>query len=88
MGVQDDVHALRAALLALENAVRGVAPHYGDHVDVHRLMLDVDRVRQDVELLCGDEAPPAAPRLQVIDDTAYPQDFWMDAEDEGLGGGR
>lgn len=88
MAVQDDVHALRIALLALENAVRSVARHHGDHVDAHRLMLDVDRVRQDVELLCGQEAPPAAPRLQVIDDTAYPQDFWMDAEDEGLGGGR
>jgi hypothetical protein len=88
MAVQDDVQALRVALLALENAVRGVARHHGDHVDAHRLMLDVDRVRQDVELLCGHETPPAAPRLQVIDDTAYPQDFWMDAEDEGLGGGR
>ena len=88
MAVQDDVHALRIALLALENAARGVARHHGDHVDAHRLMLDIDRVRQDMELLCGQEAPPAAPRLQVIDDTAYPQDFWMDAEDEGLGGGR
>ncbi len=88
MAVQEDVHALRVALLALENAVRVVARHHSDHVDAHRLMLDVDRVRQDVELLCGQAAPPAAPRLQVIDDTAYPQDFWMDAEDEGLGGGR
>ena len=88
MSVQDDVQALRVALLALENAARGVARHHGDHVDAQRLMLDVDRVRQDMELLCGRDAPPAAPRLQVIDDTAYPQDFWMDAEDEGLGGGR
>ena len=88
MAEQDDVQTLRAARLALENAVRGVVRHHVDHVDAHRLMLDVDRVRQDVELLCGDEAPPAAPRLQVIDDTAYPQDFGLDAEDEGLGGGR
>jgi hypothetical protein len=35
-----------------------------------------------------ENVPAAAPRLQVIEDTAYPQDFWMDAEDEGLGGGR
>jgi hypothetical protein len=51
----------------------------------------VERVGQDLDLLCGSTPAPApvAPQpLQVIDDTAYPQDFWMDAEDEGLGGSR
>ena len=89
MGQQEDVTAARNALRALERAAAAVAGHYGDRVDAKRLRMDVERVAQDLDLLCGREnVPSAAPRLQVIEDTAYPQDFWMDAEDEGLGGGR
>ena len=93
MAVQDDVtkavNELRAAVQELETATGRVAAHYGESVDARRLRIDVDRVRQDVDLLAGQSlSEPAAPVLQVIDDTAYPQDFWMDAEDEGLGGGR
>ncbi|MCW2501389.1 MAG: uncharacterized protein JWN87_3065 [Frankiales bacterium] len=90
MAVQDDVTTARDALRALERAVATVSGHYGDAVDARRLRLDLERVSQDLDLLCGRDSappPPAAP-LQVIDDTTYPQDFWMDAEDEGLGGGR
>ena len=89
MGQQEDVSAARNALRALERATGALAVHYGDSTDVKRLRLDVERVAQDLDLLCGREnVPSPAPRLQVIEDTAYPQDFWMDAEDEGLGGGR
>ena len=89
MGQPEDVSAVRSALRALERAAAAVAAHYPDSVDARRLRTDVERVAQDVDLLCGREnVPAAAPRLQVIEDTAYPQDFWMDAEDEGLGGGR
>ncbi|MFN2540296.1 MAG: hypothetical protein ABR549_19375, partial [Mycobacteriales bacterium] len=85
----DDIAAARNALRALERAVAAVAGHYADSVDAKRLRMDVERVSQSLDLLCGREnVPPAAMRLQVIEDTAYPQDFWMDAEDEGLGGGR
>jgi hypothetical protein len=91
MALQDDVTTARNALRALERAVAAVSVQYGDDVDARRLKIDLERVSQDLDLLCGHEvaAPPAAPpQLQVIDDTAYPQDFWMDADDEGLGGGR
>ena len=92
MGVQDDVAALRDAVRSLERASAAVVRQLGDSpnsIDAQRLSVDVERVRQDVDLLCGEDRPVAAPvRLQVIDDTAYPQDFWMDSEDEGLGGGR
>jgi hypothetical protein len=88
MAVQDDVAALREALRALESAAGAVAAHHGHSVDARRLTGDVERVRQDLELLCGQEVVPQPPALQVISDDAYPQDFWMDAEDEGLGGGR
>ena len=88
MAVQEDVAALRSAVSALEQAAGAVSRQYGDSLDVRRLRADVDRVRQDVDLLCGQEQVVSAPQLQVIEDTAYPQDFWMDSEDEGLGGGR
>ncbi len=93
MAQPEDVLAARNALRALERALAAVASHYqvngGDSVDAKRLRMDLERVSQDLDLLVGhDNEAAAAPRLQVIEDTAYPQDFWMDAEDEGLGGGR
>ena len=84
--MHDDVAAARRAVVALEQAAAAVSRHFDDTVDVRRLRADVDRLSGDLDLLCG--APPAvAPArvLEVIDDTAYSHDFWMDAEDEGLG---
>ena len=91
MAVDEDVTTAREALRALERATAAVAAHYAGSVDARRLQVDLDRVGQDLDLLAGQPvtAVTSAPvTLQVIDDTAYPQDFWMDAEDEGLGGGR
>lgn len=88
MTVHDDVKRAREAARALEQAVTTLTSHYADNVDARRLRTDVERVVIDLDLLCGQEPPPVAPVLQVIDDTVYPQDFWMDAEDEGLGGTR
>ena len=89
MAVQDDVATAREAVRALERAAAAVAGYYPQSVDARRLQSDVARVAEDLALLVGQEpAPQAPPRLEVIDDTVYPQDFWMDAEDEGLGGGR
>jgi hypothetical protein len=89
MGVQDDVAAAREAVRALERAAAAVAGHYPQSVDARRLQSDVARVAEDLHLLAGQPAATPAPaRLEVIDDAVYPQDFWVDAEDEGLGGGR
>jgi hypothetical protein len=90
VALQDDVARAREAVRALERAVAAVAGYYPQGVDARRLQSDVARVAEDLHLLVGQD-PPAAPapvRLEVIDDSVYPQDFWMDAEDEGLGGGR
>ncbi len=94
MTVQDDVTAVREAVTTLEHAVHALAGRFGDTLDARRLTVDVERVRQDLDLLAGApaaESPEPGPVMQVmetIDDTAYPQEFWIDAEDEGLGGGR
>lgn len=88
MAVQDDVATAREAVRALERAVATVAGYYPNSVDARRLQSDVARVAEDLHLLVGQEPVPAPARpLEVIDDTVYPQDFWMDADDEGLGGG-
>jgi hypothetical protein len=88
MAVQDDVTTARDAVRALERAAAALTAHYRDNVDARRLQSDISRVAEDLTLLAGQEpAPGPEPQLQVIDDSAYPQDFWMDAEDEGLGGG-
>jgi hypothetical protein len=88
VSLQDDVAAARRAVIALEEATAAVSRHYDDTVDVRRLKADVARLSGDLDLLCG-AAPSSPPQaLQVIDDTEYSHDFWMDAEDEGLGASR
>jgi hypothetical protein len=87
MAVQDDVTAAREAVRALERAAAAVAGHYPNSVDARRLQSDVARVAEDLHLLVGQEPPERPRELEVIDDRVYPQDFWMDADDEGLGGG-
>jgi len=90
MPVKDDAAAARRAAQALKQAVDALTRHYPDTVDVRRLKSDVDRLDDDLDLLCGtalprDDAP--RPQLEVIPDLEYGHDFWMDAEDEGLGRG-
>ena len=73
---------------ALDQTTASLLRHYGDTVDARRLRSDVGRLTADLDLLCGAEraAPPAPPPVrEVIADTSYAHDFWMDAEDEGLG---
>jgi hypothetical protein len=90
--VTDEIATLRQAVSSLERLTTSLVSHYGDTVDARRLRTDVGRLRTDVDLLCGPPAPVpappppagAAPR-EVIPDTPYDQDFWRDAEDEGLG---
>lgn len=90
MAASDDVAAARDAVRALALAVEAVTRHYADSVDVRRLHADVGRLNDDLDLLCGTAVPvpavePPRPKLEIIADTEYSHDFWMDAEDEGLG---
>jgi hypothetical protein len=88
MAVQDDVAAARAVVRSLERAVAELTRHYGDSLETRRLKADAGRLGEDLDLLCGrenDAAPAASTPLEVIADTDYSHDFWMDAEDEGLG---
>ncbi len=84
----DDVSAVRRAVRAVEQTSAVLLRRYGDSLDARRLAADVGRLAADLDLLCGPEqapAPPPRPAPEVIPDTSYAHDFWMDAEDEGLG---
>ena len=85
MALQEDAAAARRAVLALEEATAALGRHYDDTVDVRRLKADVARLSSDLDLLCGAAPSSTPPTLEVIPDTEYSHDFWMDAEDEGLG---
>ena len=93
MGKQEDIAAARGLVRTLDKAITVLTRHYPDGVDVRRLRADAGRLDADLDLLCGTPAqapapptPPAPPPArEVIADSDYAHDFWMDAEDEGLG---
>ena len=94
MGKQEDIAAARGLVRTLDKAITALTRHYPNGVDVRRLRADAERLDADLDLLCGATAPaspaPSAPTAppsvrEVIADSAYARDFWMDAEDEGLG---
>jgi hypothetical protein len=85
MSLEHDVRAARLAVDALTAAVDGLRRHYGEHVDIERLVTDTDRVGHDLDLLVGREESPHTGPMQMIPDEDYPPEFWADADDEGVG---
>jgi hypothetical protein len=80
MSLEDDVAAARAAVDELERATARMTGHYRDNVDVRRLRLDVSRLREDIDLVCGSR--PAAVQGQQFSSAA-----WDDGMDDiGMSG--
>ena len=79
MSLEQDVSAARDAVDELEKACARVSGHFRDGVDVRRLRLDVVRLREDLDLLCG--ARPAAVQGQQFASSA-----WDDGMDLGAPG--
>ncbi len=69
MSLEDDVAAARAAVDEMERAAARVMGHFRDNVDVRRLRLDVSRLREDLDLVCG--ARPAAVQGQQFASAAW-----------------
>ena len=69
MSLEQDVAAARAAVDDLERAVARMTGHYRESVDSRRLKMDVSRIRDDIDLLCG--GPPAAAREQQFASAIY-----------------
>jgi hypothetical protein len=69
MALEEDVEAARAAVDEVERACARVQGHFRDTVDVRRLRVDVGRLREDLDLLCG--ARPAAVQGQQFSSSAW-----------------
>jgi hypothetical protein len=69
MSLEDDVAAARAAVDEVERASARVTGHFREGPDVRRLRLDVARLREDLDLLCG--ARPAAVQGQQFSSAAW-----------------
>jgi hypothetical protein len=76
MSLEQDVAAARRAVDALELACTPLTRHFGDTVDSRRLKVDVARLRDDLNLLCG--APVRSPGHPFA--TA----IWGDGDDDGV----
>lgn len=89
MALDDEVASARGAAQALKWSAERLSQHYGDTVDVRRLALDIDRVRDDLDLLCGLPSTRGPQReLEVMTDAPYSPELWAGAEDEGVGSSR
>jgi hypothetical protein len=77
MSLDQDVAVARQVVEGLEKACLMVTRHFGDTVDARRLRLDVSRLRDDLNLLCG-----AQPRTTYEPVAAV----YGDGDDDGLGG--
>ncbi|TDO69012.1 hypothetical protein EV651_10148 [Kribbella sp. VKM Ac-2571] len=86
MTISEDLDRTRAALLALEKALMALRNRVGPHLDVLRLLDDLERCTADLRRLEQQVRPaPLAGELVAIPDDDYDPDFWADAEHEGLG---
>ena len=79
MSLEQDVAAARAAVDEVERACARLTGHFREVVDARRLRLDVARLREDLDLLCG--ARPAAVQGQHLSSA-----HWDDGMDVGSPG--
>jgi hypothetical protein len=76
---------VRGAVRDLLQAVEALKRDHPEGPDLRRLLVDVQRVAEDVDLLLGPSSEPAGGVQDVIPDEDYPPGFFADAEDEGVG---
>ncbi|MGK5171575.1 hypothetical protein [Geodermatophilus sp. CPCC 205761] len=76
MSLEQDVAAARRAVDALEQACGPLTRRFGDTVDSRRLKIDVARLRDDLNLLCG-----SARGVEVVGTRAYDPVMWDDGYD-------
>ncbi|MGW3204516.1 hypothetical protein [Streptomyces sp. NPDC001135] len=89
MSVHDDITSVQRSLDDLYRSL-GRLEHQLDSggLEMRRVRLDADHLRESVALLREATAAPDAPRrpdLVTISDTPYDISLWTDSDDEGLG---
>ncbi|WP_328997992.1 hypothetical protein OHA18_26440 [Kribbella sp. NBC_00709] len=85
MTISEELERTRAALLGLEKSLMALRNQLGPHLDVLRLLDDLERCTADLHRLEQQVRAPHRPELMAIPDDDYDPDFWADAEHEGLG---
>ena len=78
----------------LHRCVTSMRSRYGDSPQMRRIVLDAERILNDVEMLDIDArdlnlsltAQKSSGDKIAIPDTQYDRDFWGDVDDEGVGG--
>ncbi|MGW2032485.1 MULTISPECIES: hypothetical protein [Streptomyces] len=88
MSVHDDISAVQRCLDDLNRSVSRLEHQLGGALEIRRVRLDADHLRESVALLREAAAGPAAPRrpdLVTISDAPYDISLWTDSDDEGLG---
>ena len=85
MTISEELDRTRAALLALEKSLMALRNRVGPHLDVLRLLDDLERCTADLRRLEQQVRAPRRHDLVVIPDDDYDHDFWAEAEHEGLG---
>ena len=79
-----DLETARRAAAELVRAVQNLRRHYGDTLDMHRLVIDVERLSADLDTM-KPPRPRPAPDVVMVPDTPYPPAMWAGSEDEGVG---
>ena len=78
----------------LRRCVSGLKSRYGDAPAMRRVVIDTERILNDLELLDMDAAELELTRHDAVHsgekiavpDTPYDREFWRDVDDEGVGG--
>jgi len=85
MTISDELDRTRQTLLALEKSLVALRNRLGPHLDVLRLLDDLNRCTADLRRLEQQVRAPRRHELVVIPDEDYDPGFWADVEHEGLG---
>ncbi|MGW6277100.1 hypothetical protein [Kribbella sp. NPDC055071] len=87
MTIHDDLDRTRQAVLALEKSLMALRNQLGPHLDVLRLLDDLDRCSTDLRRLEQQVGPPPRYELVVIPDDDTDHGLWGagDVDHEGVG---
>ena len=94
MSTTTELAELHELIGGLRRCVTTLRSRYGDSPAMRRIVLDAERILNDVDLLDLDASDLDLARCVVphsgekigIPDTQYDSDFWRDVDDEGMGG--
>jgi hypothetical protein len=85
-----ELSGVRRLLDELDRAVRSAEQHFGGTLEVRRVRLDLNHLRESMELLdaahiVGGSGQRQPQQMVPLTDAPYDPALWQDAEDEGVG---